>query len=278
MESKIRTILVLWDFTAKCEFAFAHAVNVSAITNTTITLLNIVKTEKELDEVHHKLGDVADRLHATYKIKPLIHVIKGNIFKTISSYATANNAELVIMATHGIKGMQKITGSWALKVIRGSRVPFLVVQDMPPTQKMNNILFPIDFKKENKEKIRWAHYLCNLYHARIHIVHPMVTDRIFRGRIYSNIVFAKKYFDNTDIQYEIKSIGKKIDFAKDTVEYAQKIDANIILIMTSKTLTFADYIMGPQEQYIIANTAKIPVMVVNPKPKAMSGGFSATGN
>jgi nucleotide-binding universal stress UspA family protein len=278
MESKARTILVLWDFTAKCEFAFAHAMNVSSITGISITLLHIVKSEKEMDEAHHKLGDVADQLNSKYNIKPLILILKGSIFKTISTYASEGNIELVIMATHGIKGMQKITGSWALKVIRGSKVPFLVVQDVPAKSKMNNILFPIDFKKENKEKIRWAHYLCNLYHAKIHIVHPIVSDRIFRGRIYSNIVFTKKYFDNTDIQYEIKSIGKKVDFAKDTIEYAEKINADVILITTSKNLTFADYLMGPQEQYIIANLAKIPVMVVNPKPKIMSGGFSATGN
>jgi hypothetical protein len=47
--------------------------------------------------------------------------------------------------------------------------------------------------------------------------------------------------------------------------------------MTSKTLTFADYIMGPSEQYIIANSGKIPVMVVNPKPKSFAGGFSTSG-
>jgi hypothetical protein len=182
------------------------------------------------------------------------------------------------MGTHGIVGMQKLIGSRALKVIRGSKVPFFVVQDMPHSERIDNIVFPIDFKRENKEKIRWAHYLSNLYKSKIHIVHPIVNDSLFKRRILSNIVFARKYFDNTDISWEIKAIGTKIDFAKDVVAYSEKVKANLILIMTSKTLTFADYVMGPSEQYIIANTAKIPVMVVNPRPKELSGGFSATGN
>ncbi len=50
--------------------------------------------------------------------------------------------------------MQKFTGSWALKVIVGSEVPFIVVRDKPHHQeKIRNIIFPIDFRSENKEKV-----------------------------------------------------------------------------------------------------------------------------
>jgi nucleotide-binding universal stress UspA family protein len=276
MESKVRTILVLWDFSIKAEYAFAHAVNISKITGNDITLLHIVNTEKEIPEFEKKISDVADKLFSLYKVKAKVAILKGNIFKTISKFASEGHTELVIMGTHGVKGLQKVTGSWALKVIRGCKVPFLVVQDMPTSQKMDNIIFPIDFKRENKEKIKWAHFLCKLYHSRIHLIHPIVKDSFFKKRIYSNIVFAKNYFENTDIHFEIKPIGNKIDFVKETIEYAQK--TNLILIMTSKSLTFADYIMGPSEQQIIANEAKIPVMVVNPRPKALISSFSATGS
>jgi nucleotide-binding universal stress UspA family protein len=277
MDTKIRTILVLWDFTQKAEFAFAHAVNVSRITGNDVALLHIVKSENQVEEVQKRLNEVAETLNTAYQIKPKTVILKGSIFKTVSKYASEGGTELVVMGTHGIKGFQRITGSWALKVIRGSRVPFLVVQDMPNTSKIDNIVFPIDFKKENKEKIRWAHYLCNIYHSRIHIIHPLVKDRTFKKRIYSNIVFAKKYFDNTDINFEIKAMERNVKFADGTIGYAESVKANLILIMTSKTLTLADYIMGPSEQFLIANYAKIPVMVVNPRPKAFAGGFSATG-
>ena len=278
MESKVRTILVLWDFTIKAEYAFAHAVNVSKITGNDVTLLHVVKSDSEIAGFEQRLTEVSDKLFAQYKVKAKVAAINGNIFKTISKYASDGHVELVIMGTHGINGLQKVTGSWALKVIRGCKVPFLVVQDMPTSVKMDNIIFPIDFKRENKEKIKWAHFLCRVYNSRIHIIHPMVKDNFFKRRIYSNIIFTKKYFENTDINFEIKSIGNKIDFVKETIEYAQNINSNLILIMTSKSLTFADYIMGPSEQQIIANAAKIPVMVVNPRPKTLVTSFSATGN
>jgi len=277
MESKVRTILVLWDFTMKAEYAFAHAANLSKITGNDISLLHIVKSENEISEAQKKLAEVSDKLNESYQVKPGIVVLKGNIFKTISNYASGGGVEMVIMGTHGIKGLQKYTGSWAIKVIRGSKVPFLVVQDMPKNEKIENIVFPIDFKNENKEILKWAQYFCRLYRSRIYIVHPVVTDRIFKKRIHSNIVFAQKFFESMDTHFEIKSIGKKIDFTKETIEYAEKVQANLILIIAPKILTLADYIMGPSEQMIIANEAKIPVMVLNPKPRAFTGGFSPTG-
>jgi hypothetical protein len=35
--------------------------------------------------------------------------------------------------------------------------------------------------------------------------------------------------------------------------------------VTTKNITFADYIIGASEQYIIANSSKIPVCCVNPR-------------
>jgi len=276
MENTNKTILVLWDFSPKAECAFAHAVNFAQATGVDITLLHVVKGDKDVEPAEKKLGEIAEKLSAQANIPVHVEVIKGSIFKSISSYASHSHVEMVVMATHGVKGIQRFTGSWAIKVIRGSKVPFLVVQNMPQGKKYDNILFPVDFKKENIEKIKWAHFLYNLYKGRIYIVHPRVSDQSFKKRIYSNMVFTKKYFDNTDIPYTIDTIGK--DLAKDTVEYAKKVQANLILIALSKTLTFADYLMRPAEQDIIANEAKIPVMVISPKPKQLSGGFSATGN
>jgi nucleotide-binding universal stress UspA family protein len=70
-------------------------------------------------------------------------VLCGTIFNTIGKYASDTDARMVIMGTHGIKGMQKLTGSWALKVIVKSKVPFLVVQDKPSEKRrFTDIVFP----------------------------------------------------------------------------------------------------------------------------------------
>jgi hypothetical protein len=39
----------------------------------------------------------------------------------------------------------------------------------------------------------------------------------------------------------------------------------MMLIMTTKNIGTLDYVLGASEQFIIANTARIPVMCVNPR-------------
>ncbi|GAI18925.1 unnamed protein product, partial [marine sediment metagenome] len=90
------------------------------------------------------------------------------------------------MGTHGMRGMQKLTGSWALKVIVGSEVPFVVVQEPPANEHFNNIVFPIDFRAETKEKLNWAVYLAKYYHTKLHIIKSKVTDAALIRKVNNN--------------------------------------------------------------------------------------------
>ena len=78
---------------------------------------------------HGKQGGEVER---NFGVKVKTHVARGTIFKQIPEFVNDRKASLVVMGTHGMSGMQKLTGSWALKVIAKSKVPYIVVQ-APPT-------------------------------------------------------------------------------------------------------------------------------------------------
>lgn len=264
MENK-RTILVPWDFSQVAEYALEHAVKFANIINTDMALIHIVKKEKDVVEATQKLETVADVTEDKYKIRPKVIVREGTIFNTISDAASELNAEMVIMGTHGIKGMQKFTGSWALKVIAGTKAPFLVVQDSPRRDTVNNILFPVDFKSEDKEKLAWAYYLSKYYQTKLLICKADVNDSLIRKKTTQNLNFTKKYLDERNIDYEITTIEGTSSLSDATLKYAKDIEVDLILIMTTKEPTLQDYILGAEEQKIIANPLKIPVMCINPR-------------
>jgi nucleotide-binding universal stress UspA family protein len=272
-----KTIMVTWDFTDKSQFALEHAIQLGKLLNKDVELIHIVKKEKEIEEATKKLNDVVEETRKKFQVKPLILVKVGNIFTTIAEAATELNTEVVIMGTHGMKGMQKLIGSWALKVIAGSKVPFIVVQAPPATHGYEKIVFPLDFRKENKEKINWMYYVSRLYHSKFFIIKTKTSDPKFIKGIHSNLMFTKKFLDNNLIPYEIETAPGKRDFATETIEYAHNSGADLLLIMTTKNIGFADYIIGAQEQMIISNKYQIPVMCINPRPGLIGGGFSATG-
>jgi nucleotide-binding universal stress UspA family protein len=169
------------------------------------------------------------------------------------------------MGTHGMKGMQKLTGSWALKVIVKSKAPFIVVQE-PPTdlERYHNIVFPIDFRIENKEKMGMAIFMGKYFDSKVHILKTSTGDKSLKTKINRNLNFSVKYLIQNNVEYEIHEVphGK---LAQHTIDFAQKINADLILIVTTKNITFADYVLGASEQYIIANSSKIPVCCINPR-------------
>jgi nucleotide-binding universal stress UspA family protein len=265
MESDKKTILVPWDFSVVAEYALQHAIRASKVINCNIMLLNITETEKDIDEALARLSIAAKDSEMKYGLKPDFMAKEGSIFKTIPEVAEKLKAIFVIMGTHGIRGMQKITGSWALKVISGSKVPFIVVQRPPLDEQLADIVYPVDHKQEDKQKSIWAVYLNKYFKSKIHLFIEKCDDASFTRNIASNVVFTKKVFDSQKIEFTETYSQVDKNFADETVEYAKKINANAIMITTKSHIDFQDYIFGATEQKIIANKEAITVMCVNPR-------------
>jgi nucleotide-binding universal stress UspA family protein len=268
MEENKKLIVVPWDFSHVAANALAHAVKIGKMVNNDICLLHIVDTgisARDYADVTKKLKLLVEEYSAKYSVPIAYYVSKGSIFTSIADYVNEKDASLVVMGTHGIKGMQKLTGSWALKVIVKSKVPFIVIQDPPADQeKYHNIVFPVDFKAENKEKIKMAIFMGKYFDSKIHMLVSVSTDKNILKKTKINLNFAIKYLIQNNIEYEIHDMPKG-KIAEQTIDFAQKINADLILIITTKNITFADYVLGASEQSIIANSSKIPVCCVNPK-------------
>ncbi|MFO8235089.1 MAG: universal stress protein [Bacteroidales bacterium] len=272
------TILVPWDFTQITEYALQHAIKISTHLKNRIQLIHIVKSEKQIKEAEEELKKDIERLSKEYQIDLEPIVSAGSLFNEISKYASENNISIVIMGTHGIKGIQKLTGSYALKVIVGSKVPFITIQT-PPSKKevFKDIVFPMDYKKEAKQKVNWALFLAKYFDVKIHIITPKLRDKGLQKKTKMNINFAEKIFENHGVKYDFHPIDSS-RLGEETVNYAKDIDADLLLIMTTSGIGITDYMLGAKEQYIIANEEKLPVMCVNPRTDLNKyGGFSATG-
>ena len=268
MEEQKKLIVVPWDFTVVATNALAHAVKISRMVGNDICLLHIVDpgiTPKLAAGKRAQLQQLTEENSKKYNATISYHISKGSIFKAIAEFANVKEASIVVMGTHGMKGMQKLTGSWALKVIVKSKVPFIVVQDPPADQeRYHNIVFPVDFRGENKEKMKMAIFMGKYFESKVHMFVAVSTDKNLSKKTKINLNFAVKYLIQNNIDYEIHEVPKG-NFAQQTLDFAQKINADLILIVTTKNITFADYVVGASEQYIIANSSRIPVCCVNPK-------------
>jgi hypothetical protein len=109
-----------------------------------------------------------------------------------------------------------------------------------------------------------AIFMGKYFDSKVNILKAQTTDKSLLKKTNINLNFAIKYLIQNNIEYKIHDLPKG-NLAKQTIEFANSINADLILIMTTKNITVADYMLGAQEQYIIGNSSKIPVCCMNPR-------------
>ena len=269
-------IVVAWDFTHVSDYALAHAVKIAYIRRYEIKLLHVVQPgapSEVIEDARRKMMQVCEETTKYNGIACKVVVKEGNLYNAISDYASQSNTKLMVMGTHGRKGFQKFFGSKALRVLIGSNCPCLTVKAKPvgDSVKIPNVVFPICFKSENKEKLQWAIYIGEHFKSRIHLFKYPIKESNLQKKVNINMNFAIRFLKQHNIEYEIHSAPKRTKFYKETVHFAEQINADMIIVTTTKHIGFVDYWFGATEQKMIDNSAKIPVLCVNPRAGALSG-------
>ena len=197
----------------------------------------------------------------------------GSVFKNIPIIASDPEIGLGIMKTDGVKGMQKYTGSKAIKIIRGSKAPFVVVQDAPDKVKYERIVYPIDFRTENKELLSHILSLSKLYQSKVYLYKMYSSDSRFKKNITNNVNYVRLALESKHIEHEIVNADSKNTYSKGVNEFAKSINADLIIVQLQRNLTLTKFILGVKEQGIISNPYKIPVLCVNPLDLTVWAGF-----
>ncbi len=264
MDNKEKIVVVTWDFTEVSEFALAHAERYATVSGAKIHCLHISNNKQENTELQERLEKEVNNCTTNKSISVEALVRHGKLFSSINEYANSVKAELVVMGTHGRIGGQKIFGSKALKVIVGSQVPFLTVQ-RKPVNEFKELVLPFDADMEGREKMKWVVYFAKKYELKVRMLKKVSGIKDIQHVINNNIAFAKRILIENNIQYEIDIETNMKDFPEETVQFAENISAGLIVIITTKNIGLTDYMFGADEQKIIANKLKIPVICINPR-------------
>ncbi len=275
MESNQSKILVPTDFSEVAESATIHAATIAQKSGDEVWLLHIINKEtlanlkKQKEGMEHlleKLGKMCESYSEKYKVSFKYKLKEGSIFTTIGEVATEIGANLMILGTHGVIGMQKIVGAYALKVVASSKIPVMIVQERLP---VNNcylkIVSPIDGSVETKQKTLQTISIAKVLGAKVYLYRQKGYDEHLDDVISLNEKFVVRYLSEHNVEHEVvkqEKISK--NFAKDFIAYSKSISADLIVILTTAEKGIKDIIIGPEEQFVINNEELIPVMCVNP--------------
>lgn len=278
MDKKTYKILVPHDFTSVADCAVSHAAKIAKSYNGEVFLLHVVSRTKEIDGAKEKLTAIALEAEKNHNISTHIIVRIGNIFEDIGDVASEISAGYIVMGTHGAKGMQKIMGSHALKVISHSKVPFVIVQDKGPsdTDTYDDIVVPIDHSDVTKQKLQFASNIATHFGSKIHLFVDLESDNFLQQKLNRELGFARKYYEEKGIAYDIAKASEHGNFKKQLVRHAATISADLIAIVNTQKGALLPDFFGSEEQEVIANDAEIPVLITNPTQSVLPGGVIGT--
>jgi len=277
MAEKNSIILVPTDFSEQAATAIQHAATIAKVSGDEIRLIHVVNSDtktklkkagESLDDLNAKMAAEVAKIEKTYGVKAGQHLREGSIFTTIGEVAEEIGARLMVMGTHGVVGMQHITGAWAVRVITSSTVPAIVVQKkkLVSEKGYENIVFPVDSAKETKQKVIHTVAMAKHFGSTVHILSSHEDDEFIANARDRNVSWAEGMFKKNGVAYTItqgtKSGG---DFAKQIIKFAAGKNADLIVILTyDAEMNLKTFVLGADNERIINNDAQIPTMCVNP--------------
>ena len=272
-----KSLIVPHDFTEVADAALKHAIVTAAAIDAEVHVLHVVEKRSEINKAEKKLQEIVDKTENKKNVAIIQHTRIGNIFDDIGDFASETGAELIFMGTHGAHGWQHITGSHALKVVTSSTVPFIIVQSDEITDNgYDDIVVPLDLHKETKQKLTIVANMAKYFKSRVHVIIPDETDEFLLTTVKANIIFANKFFAERNIEVTTQ-IAENKDFDAEVVKFAEIIEADLIAIMNLQKNQMFGSITGKHEQVMITNSAKVPVLIVNPVTKSNSVQFYFAG-
>lgn len=268
-----KIILVPTSFTAVDDNAIEHAIAVANTIQAEVIVIHVVPKKSFVEEAKTKLAILMERLEGHTSgvvVKPMVRV--GTIFEDIGDVAEEISAELIVMGTHGMRGMQFITGSRALKVITSSSTPFIVVQESKSKESgYDDIVVPLDLSKETKQKLNAVARMAKYFDSRVHLISPHETDEFLSNQLTRNLNYAKGFFTDLGIDFTSTTTEKGSgDFDDALIAHAEKINADMITIMNLSNNSLVGMLGNSYVQNILTNKAQIPVLVVNPVSTTIS--------
>jgi len=266
-------ILVPTDFSDPCANAADHAIKIAQIVKFKVVLFHVINKdteslfagEKDINAaVENKLKHLVSELKKQNQGVEIDYMFQeGSIFDLIHEVADDIGANMILLGTHGKKGMQHLLGSYAMKVITKSKIPTLVVQKKPYSG-YKNILLPVNSFTEPRQKVGIAISVAKMFGSTIHIFKEVLKDPGEMSRIEIITKQIAEAFNKAGISFEVFASKIPGETAKELVEVAVAKNLDAILMVTDSQIGSSVFSIGSWNEKLLFNEAQIPVLCINP--------------
>lgn len=267
-------IIVGIDFSNGSIYATNLAVDIANRWNCDIRLVYVVKekgsSELSGESLSHQIELIIKDQNFVERLgeNKIDYVVRqGKVSQELSSQAIEDEAELVIVGSHGTSGYESNwIGRNTYRTITESPVPVLNVrEDFNFNKALENIVVPIDSTPDTRQKVPIAMKFAKAFGSKIHILGLYTSDiKDIRNMVQNYVASVETQLEKKGVKFESHFIEAQKNLTVSTLDYASKVNADIIVIMTEQEKAFNNLFLGSFAQQMI-HVSKVPIVTIRPE-------------
>lgn len=257
-------ILIPLDFTEQSIYAISQSYNLARYTNSKLLLLHVY--EKQGEEKYDEITKLAKKTADESGVPCDFMNIKGSVYKETVRVAGEVGAKLVVVGIESHMKSSDIFTESASQMVRECSCPVITIRGREQRDGCENILMPIDLSRESREKVDMAIEFAKYFGAAIRVLGIFsLKDEKYENQLHAYVHQVKQYIKSKGVTCSNKTMPSD-NIAETVVEYANKIESDLIMIMNKPGLTVKERFVGTLAQKVI-DISNIPVMTVNPRER-----------
>lgn len=273
----MKEVIAAVDFSECSVNAAEHALSIASRANVDLKLVYVLTKNQNQKTIfkYHDVVDEATQLFEELKqrFQPnlpnnsiLYKIREGKVYKEVVAEANESQALMIVTGTHGSSGFEELwIGSNAYRIICSANCPVITLREgVKPERDLRRIVLPIDETLSTRQKVPHAAFIASLFNAEIHVLALFQSNmKEIQDKVINYAKQACRLLEKDQLNFVMTSTKCK-NPTDATIEYATKVDANLIVIMTDQTTSFKNLFLGPYAEQMI-HRSPIPVMSIKPK-------------
>ncbi|MBO4740367.1 MAG: universal stress protein [Bacteroidales bacterium] len=263
-------IIVGIDFSKGSDCAIDLAIDLANKWENKVKLVYVMSTKYDSalmsnQEIDNKIAEVIKRHEHKLRTGKLECLIRhGRVYRELNAVAEEEKAWLIVVGSHGTSGYERNwIGKNAYRTITEATLPVLTIRENFNFNKaLEKIVLPIDSSMETRQKVTQAIKFARAFNSQVYVL----------GLYSSGVADVRKIVDKYTEQTEkmLTGAGIKCVVAKSetenvtqtTLEFAEKISADLIMIMAEQEKTMSNILLGSYAQQMIHHS-QTPVLTVH---------------
>ncbi|MBT3209343.1 MAG: universal stress protein [Bacteroidetes bacterium] len=269
MKTKKKQILVLTDFSKISRYAVEHSALLAKIFDADLNILFVknktsAKISENISNIRAELHDYATDINNQFFVKTFYFALEGKLDETILQIAKKVDALFLIIGYNKNHISTQYNIETVGQIIKSSQQPVIVIKNKLSEKNFyKNVIIPLNFNCENKEKVSWANFFGKFNNAKIIIVQGKAKKPEQKQKSEIKRNEAIESLERNKVDYAIhstKAKNKHIDFA--SLQQSKTLEADLCFFLLNQKQAILNSLFRANEIKLLKSEISTSLMFV----------------